>query len=100
MRQGDTLLVTSQRERVWWRNFRGGAVVSVRLAGAEREAFAEVVEEDAGVAAGLAVYLGANPQAAKFFGVPVDEAGKLDPEGVARAATERVIVKLKLSSRQ
>ena len=98
VRQGDVLFVTSQRDRVWWRNLRGGAVVSVRLAGSEREAFGEVLEDTASVAAALAIYLRGMPQAAKFFQVALDASGGPDPEALARAAEGRVVVKLKLAA--
>ncbi|MFB6353571.1 MAG: nitroreductase/quinone reductase family protein [Halobacteriales archaeon] len=45
-----TLYVTSQTDRVWWRNLRGGADVTVRLRGEVREGHAAVIEDDAAVA--------------------------------------------------
>ena len=44
------LYVTSQTDRVWWKNLRGGAEVSVRLRGEVREGHAEVVEDNGEVA--------------------------------------------------
>lgn len=45
-----TLYVTSQTDRVWWKNLRGGAEVSVRLRGERRVGYAEVIEDNGDVA--------------------------------------------------
>ena len=45
-----TLFVTSQTDRVWWKNLRGGATVTVRLRGVEYRGHADVVEDDDAVA--------------------------------------------------
>ena len=41
---GDGLLITSLRRRLWWRNLRGGAAVRVLLAGEERTGHATVLD--------------------------------------------------------
>lgn len=46
----DTLYVTSQTDRVWWRNLRDGAPVAVRLRGEDRRGQADVLEDDEAVA--------------------------------------------------
>lgn len=45
-----TLYVTSQTDRVWWKNLRGGAQVEVRLRGNRRGGHAEVIEDNQAVA--------------------------------------------------
>lgn len=45
-----TLYITSQTDRVWWKNLRGGAEVSVRLRGERRVGHAEVIEANEAVA--------------------------------------------------
>lgn len=45
-----TLYVTSQTDRVWWKNLRGGAEVEVRLRGDRRVGHAEVIEDNESVA--------------------------------------------------
>lgn len=45
-----TLYITSQTDRVWWKNLRGGAEVSVRLRGDRRVGHAEVIEDNEAVA--------------------------------------------------
>ncbi|MDZ7702479.1 MAG: nitroreductase/quinone reductase family protein [Halobacteriales archaeon] len=52
-----TLYVTSQIDRVWWKNLRGGADVSVRLQGEERAGHASVIEDDEQVADYVLGYL-------------------------------------------
>ena len=54
VREGDDVLVTSDRRRTWWRNLRGGAPVTVRLKGSDRSGRAEVAADDrAAVAEGI-----------------------------------------------
>lgn len=45
-----TLYVTSQTDRVWWKNLRGGAEVEVRLRGERRGGEARVLEDNEAVA--------------------------------------------------
>lgn len=45
-----TLYVTSQTDRVWWKNLRGGADVTVRIRGEEHRGHAAVIEDDGAVA--------------------------------------------------
>lgn len=45
-----TLYITSQTDRVWWKNLRGGAEVEVRLRGDRRVGYAEVIEDNGAVA--------------------------------------------------
>lgn len=40
IRQGETLLITSRRERKWWRNLCGGTPVTIWLRGKARSATA------------------------------------------------------------
>jgi deazaflavin-dependent oxidoreductase (nitroreductase family) len=49
MQQGSTLTVFTQRRRVWWKNLRGGAPVTLLLRGQPRQAtaYALTIEDDA-----------------------------------------------------
>jgi len=85
------LLSTSFRHRTWWRNLRGGAEVSVRLAGQEHVARSLAIEEPVEVAAGLEEILRRRPGWAKAYGVALDERG-----GPARADCERKAAELVL----
>ena len=96
VRDGDQLLVTSLRDRNWWRNLRGGAQATLYLQGKAMPAEAMVVEEEPGVTAQLAVYLSKTPQAARYFGVSQDAEGKINLEETALAAKSRVVVIFKI----
>lgn len=86
------LLTISSRERLWWRNLRGGAPVSLRLRGADRPAWAECIEDPAAVAGKLSLYLQASPQFARYLHVRMDAQNEPNPEDLARLATQRVVV--------
>ena len=43
---GQVLTFVSDKQRVWWRNLRGGAPVTLRLRGRTVRGHAEVIEED------------------------------------------------------
>jgi len=50
MQQGDTLLILTSADYLWWRNLRGGAAVKVQLRGKQRDAQAKAFSESAIVA--------------------------------------------------
>jgi len=95
-RDGDLLLVTSDRGRRWWRNLRGGAPVRVRLGGKDRSGSAEAVADREAVAEGLAAYLRAAPAAARWFKIALDAEGRPDRADLARAAGERAVTRIRL----
>jgi hypothetical protein len=95
-RAGDEIWITSRRERTWWRNLRGGAPVKLRLAGKQVRGRGEVFEDDMEVAKYLAEFLQRSPSLARYFDVGLDSEGKLRGEDVARAALDRVIVRVKI----
>lgn len=92
LRDGDVFTTTSYRRRVWWRNLRGGAPVTIRVGGEDLKAVADVVEDDEAVASHLSAYLQKVPRLARYFAVSIDPRGQPNPDDVARAAKERVIV--------
>ncbi len=93
-KNGSTFLyTTSYRERVWWRNLRGGAEVTLRLQGRDLPARAEVVEELEQVAQELGAYLRQAPNLGRYLSVSMDEGGTPDVEDLQRAAEKMVVVK-------
>ena len=98
VRNGDDLLVTSYRNRTWWRNMLGGVPVTVWLMGKQIQASAEAFPDQADVTRYLQAYLDQVPQQAKYFDVTLDEQGRPVPAGVSQAAQERVIVRLRLTT--
>ena len=91
------LYTNSNRERVWWRNLRGGAEVNLRLRGEDVPARAEVIEDQSAVAGYLNEYLEAAPNLAKYMQVRMGENGKPHAEDVARQAQEMVMVRTELN---
>ena len=91
------LYTNSNRERIWWRNLRGGAQVTLRLKGEDVPARAEVIEDPSAVAGYLNEYLEAAPQLAKYMQVRLDENGKPLAEDIARRAQEMVMVRTELN---
>ncbi len=90
------LWVTSQLERTWWRNLRGGAAVSVVLRGKSYPGQGEAIEDLDAVAQGLGTYLHNAPQVARYFEVGLDPAGQPLAEDLLKAAGKLVLVKIKL----
>jgi deazaflavin-dependent oxidoreductase (nitroreductase family) len=97
IQDGDSLLTVSFRQRTWWRNLRGGAPIEVRLKGATLKAQAQACDDDNGVSQNLQHYLELVPQIAKYFDVKLDQSGKPNCEDIARAAKDRVMVRVHLN---
>jgi len=93
---GEYLATTSQKDRLWWRNLRGGAQVSLRLQGEDRVGNAEVIEDQQGVIQNMLALFQQAPHMAKYFNVGLDENGQPLAEDVARSAQGRVFVKTRL----
>lgn len=84
--------ITSQRNRVWWRNFVGGREAELVLDGESVPASLHAADAPEEVEQGLIEYLGALPKAARYFDVGLDEDGQPRREDIQRAAGERVIL--------
>ncbi len=95
-REGNMLTIVSQRNRTWWRNLRGGRPLTIHLQGQDLTASGIVIEDDAGVTSDLTSYLQKNPQVAKYFQVKLDATGQPECDDVARAAKNRVMVRIQL----
>ena len=91
------LYTNSYRDRIWWRNLRGGADVTLRLKGKDMPAHAEVIEDQSAVARYLNEYIEAAPHLAKYMEVRLDEDGKPVAEDIASLAQEMVMVRTELS---
>lgn len=96
VRDGKTLWVTSQRDRKWWRNLRGGAPIDVLVAGKEWRAHGEAIADEKAVAENLAAYFRIAPQFAKYFHVALDSTGVPARADCERAAQDRVMVRIDL----
>lgn len=96
VRDGNTLWVVSWRERMWWRNLRGGAGVRVLLVGKSLEGRGQVIEELKAVAQSLFEYYIKVPQVAKYVQIGLDTAGKPVVADCERAAKKMVVVRIDL----
>jgi len=94
--EDEYFLVTSLRERTWWRNLRGGAPVVLRVRGRDLTARAEAIETEAAVAARLTQFFQLVPAWAKFYQVMLDSDGEPNAADVAEAAKTRVIVRARV----
>jgi hypothetical protein len=78
----------------WWKNFREGRPVSLRLRGREMRGTAVAVRDQEQVAERFAYYLRRNPHDGKYFGVRVDRDGRANPEELVRGAARLVMVRI------
>jgi len=90
------LLVTSYRQRTWWRNLRGSKPVGLWLNGRKVPGMAEAIEDEQGVAEYLTAYLKKVGKQAKYFEVALDADGNPVAADVAEVAKVRVIIKISL----
>ena len=97
IQDGQTLWITSQRDRTWWRNLQGGAPVEVVLRGRQLNGKGAVLTDPPAVARGLADYLAKVPQYAKYYNVGLDAAGVPLEEDMAQAAQQRVVIRIDLA---
>ena len=96
LRDGNTLWVISRRESKWWRNVRGGAKVSVLLAGKNLEGQGQVIEDEEAVAHRLFENLKIQPQRARVAQVRLNESGLPIFADCERAAKIMVAVRIDL----
>lgn len=95
-RQGDALIVMTRRP--WWKNFEGGAPVTVRLQGKKRSATATAVTDKQQIADYIRHSVQQN--GAEFnvrrFGLSAEEAKALDQERLEAAAEEQHMIRIEL----
>jgi len=94
---GDGITVFSKRHRIWWRNLRGSAPVTVRVRGRDLNGIGESIEDEEAIAAVLLAYLQEFPQYARFYQVTLGADGQPNPEEVSRAAQENVMIRVQLA---
>lgn len=91
-RNGDVLTTTSKKNRIWWRNLRGGAEVMLRVQGKDMKATTQVTEDDNSVARALLVIFHIDPQLARYYNVSFTSQGQPIHEDVNKAAQKTVII--------
>jgi len=97
IRDGRTLWVVSDRQRVWWRNLTGGAALTVMLARKTKQARGEVILHDKEIMHALTEYFKLAPHMAKYFKVKIDKDGNPNLSELGAAAHTRVVIKITLS---
>ncbi len=96
MREGDTLLMISQREHTWWKNLRGGAQVTLYMQGHTSKARGEVFTDFETVANKLLLFLQQFPRYQRLIDIKLAASGKPEnPEAFQRFSQDMVIVQMK-----
>ena len=96
VRDGENLLVISQRNRAWWKNLQGGAPVTVFLKARRLQARGETFVDMEMAAKILLVILQQAPAYQRLLHVKLDAAGQPeDSEAFTRLAQEHVVVRIK-----
>ena len=96
VRDGDTLMMISQREHSWWKNLRGGAQVALYLQGHTLRARGDVFTDAETVANKLLLFLGQFPGYQRLMHMKLAANGQPEnPEAFQRFAQEMVIVQMK-----
>jgi deazaflavin-dependent oxidoreductase (nitroreductase family) len=94
----DNILIVSLRRRTWWKNFLNEAPVTVRVKGRDLPARARAITEPPNeVQAALCIYLKSQRDLARILKVRFDSDGNPDPETLAKAAENRVMVRVRLN---
>ena len=92
--EGDQVNIFTHAD--WWKNLRGGALVSLRIRGREFQGRAEPVAEDKRViAAGLAAHLQKVPSNARYYGVTFDNQGNPRADEVEKAVQTVVMIRVR-----
>jgi deazaflavin-dependent oxidoreductase (nitroreductase family) len=96
MRDGDTLLMISQREHTWWKNLRGGAQVALYLQGHTSKVRGEVFTDIETVANKLLLFLQQFPGYQRHIHMKLAANGQPEtPEAFQRFAQSMVIIQMK-----
>lgn len=95
IRDGETLLVISQKDRTWWKNLQGGAKVSVFVQGHTLHARGETFTDTEMAANILLQILQRVPAYQRLLHVPLATNGQPEhPEDLTRLAQDHVIVRM------
>ena len=93
-----SLYVTSQTDRVWWKNLRGGAPVRVRLRGERHTGTAEVIEDDDAVAAYVLGFIDRHGlDSVRRLALAVEGEEVPTKEALAAGLSETVVVRVDLA---
>jgi deazaflavin-dependent oxidoreductase (nitroreductase family) len=92
--QDGAYLVTSLRNRTWWRNLRGEQIATFTIGGKRMAVRGEVIEDASAVTTALMDLFGGNPRYARYFGIKLSTTNLPALEDVTQLARDRVVIKL------
>lgn len=96
IRDGEMLLVISQREHMWWKNLRGGTHVTLYMQGHTMSARGETFTDTETVANKLLLFLQQFPRYQELIHVKLDANGQPEnPETFKRFVQAMIIVQLR-----
>jgi deazaflavin-dependent oxidoreductase (nitroreductase family) len=96
IRDGDTLLVISQREHTWWKNLKGCTQVTLFVQGHTLKARGETFTDTETVANKLLLFLQQFPRYQKLIHVKLDANGQPEnPEAFKRFVQDMIIVQMR-----
>lgn len=90
------LWVVTSRDRTWWKNVKDGADIELLLKRKPLHGFAVNETDSSVVEDHIRAYVRHMPQAAKPFGIRMEN-NQPNAEDVARAAGERLFVRIRIS---
>lgn len=93
VRVDHSLWTVSLPERQWWRNLRGGAPVTLRLAGRDVTVRGTALEAPEDVAAGLARIVQRHPALRRQLGLPGAIEGISDANSFHAAGSTKIVVR-------
>ncbi|MEC3954044.1 hypothetical protein VMT65_13485 [Nocardia sp. CDC153] len=91
--EGET--ITCYTDSKWWQNLRGGAPVSMLLAGRTVRGIATPITDRTAVASSLGAFLTEMPGDSKYYGVRNRDDGLPDPDDVISAAQYTTLIRIK-----
>ena len=90
--QGEYLVTFSKPERVWWRNLRDGAQVTLHLQGKTVRGQATASQDVNLAKKYLNVYLTRNPKVARYFDVQMTPENLPEEASLTQAAAKLVVI--------
>jgi hypothetical protein len=99
VRDNNEYLLLALSRRMWWRNFRSGAPVTIRVKGRDVSGIAQVISQPPeAVQAALNTYLKSQKDLARILKVRYDAEGEPDRQALEKAAENRVLVRILVES--
>ncbi len=98
VRDRESLWAVSQPDRQWWRNLRGGAPVTLRLAGRNIATLGTALETSEDAARGLAHMVKWQPALRTRLGLPSPKPQTPDPDLFLAAKPGRIVVRFDLAA--